>query len=255
MADGAVGLGLDECRTLAAARPLGRLFHHRPDGDHVVAIDRHAGNAIGRRTTGDLWIQGDGAERGCGGIQVVFAHQDHRGALDPGEVQRLVEGTMAGGAVAEERHGHAIGAHVPCRDGRTHGLRRARRHNAIGAEQADRALVQMHGAAAAAAAAAGLAIQLGHQDIGLHALGQRMPVTAMGRGDPICFAQMRADADGSGLLADIQMQEAWRLAAAAGDLGRQLEFAQQRHLFIQPHHLLGGQPLGQRRTVEPSSGF
>ena len=65
---------------------------------------------------------------------------------------------------------------------------------------------------------------------GEHAFGQSMAVAAMRRGDPVDLAQMRADADGGRLLADIKMQEAGRLALAAGGLRRAFETPQQHHL-------------------------
>ena len=78
----------------------------------------------------------------------------------------------------------------------------------VGAEQPDRAIVEMHGAAAAAANAVGLAEQLGHHAPRDRPLGQRVAVAAMGGGDPVGRAQMRADADAGRLLADVEMQEA-----------------------------------------------
>ena len=68
---------------------------------------------------------------------------------------------------------------------------------------------------------------------GIHALGQRMAVAAMGRGDPVGRPQMRADADRGRLLADVEMQEAGRLALAAGDLRDALESPEQHHLLEQ----------------------
>ena len=47
MADGAIGLGLDQRRAVAAPGPLDRLAHRQPDGEHVVAVDRNAGHAVG----------------------------------------------------------------------------------------------------------------------------------------------------------------------------------------------------------------
>src|SRR5262249_33089398 len=94
----------------------------------------------------------------------------------------------------------------------------AGRHDAVRAEQADRTVVQMHGPAATAAAAVALAEQLGHQDLRIHSLRQRMAVPAMRRGDPVGRSQMRADADRGRFLADVEVQEAGRLTLTASDL-------------------------------------
>ena len=49
VADGAVGLGLDQRRALAGAGALGRFLHRQPDGEDVVAVDRNARHAVGLR--------------------------------------------------------------------------------------------------------------------------------------------------------------------------------------------------------------
>ena len=48
--------------------------------------------------------------------------------------------------------------------------------------------------------------------------------------------EMGADADRGRLLADIEMQEAGRLALAAGDLRDALEAAQEHHLLVEGEH-------------------
>ena len=103
----------------------------------------------------------------------------------------------------------------------------------------------MHGAAAPAATAIALAIQLSHQGIGRHTLGQRMAMATVCAGDPVGLAQMRTNPDARGLLADVEVQKTRRLAFSAGDLGSELEPTQQQHLFVQPQHLGDCQPCWQ----------
>ena len=95
--------------------------------------------------------------------------------------------------------------------------------------------------------AVALAEQLRHQRLGRHALGERMAVAAMRAGDPVGPAQMRADADRRRFLADIEMQEAGRLAAAAGGLRHLLEAAEQHHLLVEAQHRFGIEPRRQGR--------
>ena len=61
---------------------------------------------------------------------------------------------------------------------------------AVGAEQPDRRVVEVHGAAASAAAAVVLSVELRHQHPRIHAFREGMAVAAVGRGDPV-----GADAD------------------------------------------------------------
>ena len=152
---------------------------------------------------------------------------------------------MVGGAVAEEGDADVVAA-----------LRCARAHadadrvpdagadDAVGAEQPDRAVVEMHRAAAPAADAVGLAEELGHHPPRIGALGERMAVAAMRRGHPVGPAQVRADADAGRLLADVEMQEARRLALAAGDLRHALEPPQQHHPLEEPEQRLPVRQVG-----------
>ena len=253
MADRAIGLGLDQRRALAGTGARGRLGHHLPDGDDVVAVDGDAGNAIGRRAGRDLGVQRRRGERRRRRIEIVLADEDRRRLLDAGEVERFMEAAMVGGAVAEEGDADVVAAPRAGRHAGADGVADAGGDDAVGAEQADRAVIEMHGAAAAAAAAVALAEQLRHQDVGIHALGERVAMAAMGRGDPVGGREMRADADGGRFLANIEMQESGRLALAAGGLRHALEPAQQHHLLVEVEQGRRGQPLGQalaRRAAE-----
>ena len=64
VADGAVGLRLDQGRAVAGPRPFDRLLRHLVDGEHVVAVDGDAGNAVGRRLGGDVGVERDAMPTG-----------------------------------------------------------------------------------------------------------------------------------------------------------------------------------------------
>ena len=104
MTDGAIGLRLDQRRPVAGTGALDRRPGGRVDRHHVVAVDRHAGDAIGCGAGGDFGVERRRAERGRGGVKVVLADEHGRCPHDPGEVERLVEAGVIGGAVAEEGH-------------------------------------------------------------------------------------------------------------------------------------------------------
>jgi hypothetical protein len=96
-------------------------------------------------------------------------------------------------------------------------------------------------------AAAGAAVQLAHHPRHVGALGQRVAVAAVGRGQQVVAAQVDAHAGGHGLLAGGQMQRPAHFrrrgrrfdapglhAALAGRLGRVLEGADARHRPVKP---------------------
>ena len=233
MADGAVGLGLDQRRALAGAGALGRLLHGQPDGENVVAVDRDARHAIGGGLGGNLRIERDGFERCRRGVKVVLADEDRRRALHGGEIERLVETAVVGGTVTEEGNADIVAPLLASADADADGVANAGRDDAVGAEQTDGAIVEMHGAAAAAANAVGLAEQLRHHTAGIGALGKRVAVAAMRRRDPIGAAQMRADADAGRFFADVEVQEARGFTLAAGDLRDAFKTPQEHHVLEQ----------------------
>ena len=171
-----------------------------------------------------------------GGVEIVLADEDRWRLLDAGEVQHFVEGAVVRGAIAEKGHADIVAAKLAGAKADARGMSDARADDAIGPEQTDRTVIEMHRAAAAAADAVGTTEQFGHHPSRIGALGQRMAVAAMGRGHPVGRAQMRANAHARRLLSDIQMQETRRFALATGGLRDKLELAQQRHLFEQAKH-------------------
>ena len=172
-------------------------------------------------------------------VVVVLADEDGRNAPELREVERLVEGADVGGAVAEEGDRDArLAAHLE-------GKRRPDDAGEPAADDCVRAqvavlhVVEVHRAAVAVAAALDLPVELGHHLVGMSALGDRVPVRPMRRGDHVAVLERAAHADRHGLLADSDVEEAGQLAGAEALLHLLLETADEEHL---PKELL--QALG-----------
>ena len=122
-----------------------------------------------------------------------------------------MEGALVGGAVTEERHGDVVlaGDHGAQRG--AGGDRQSSADDAVGAEDAERVIDDMHRAALAFAVAGALAENLRHHAIEASALGDQMSVAAMVRGDAIGLAQRGADAGGGSFFADGDVDEAGKL--------------------------------------------
>ena len=170
-----------------------------------------------------------GRRRGELGVAVVLAEEDHRQLPDGGEVQRLVEGALRRRAVAEEGHRHAAVGPQLRRRRRPHRDRQARGHDAVGAEDPELRVGDVHGAAAAAVGALVLAHQLGEHPGRVQALGQAVAVAAVGRGDDVGGPKRPARADGRRLLPDREVDEAGDLAVAVERGHPLLEAADQQH--------------------------
>ena len=125
---------------------------------------------------------------------------------------------MIDGAVTEEGDRDVVLAAHAGADAGTDGVTDSGRHDAVGPEQSDAPVVEMHGAAAPAATSVPPAEELGHQRARRDTLGQSVAVPAMRGGDPVAGAEMRAYADCGRLLPDVKMQESGRFPLAAGDL-------------------------------------
>ena len=97
----------------------------------------------------------------------------------------------------------------------------------------------VHRAALALAVAVAPAEQLGHHAVDVGALGDAVAVAAMVADDAIGDAQVRADADGDRLLADVRVHDAVDPVVEA-ELERQLlEVTDQHHLAIHLNALAG----------------
>ena len=227
------------------ARTRDRLPHRCPDRDDVVAVDGDAGKPVGGGLAGDLGVQRRHAEGRGSGVEIVLADEHDGRALDGGELIASWNPAMVDRAVAEKGDGHVVLAARARADAGTDRVADPGGDDAVGPEQPDAAVVEVHGAAAPAATSVALAEELGHQRARRDALGERMAVPAMRGGDPVGWPQMRADADCGRLLADVEMQEARRLALAAGDLRRAFEAPQQHHLLIEAEQCVAVESFGQ----------
>jgi hypothetical protein len=108
----------------------------------------------------------------------------------------------------------------------------------VGAEIAVALVGDVHRPALAAAIALFLAEQFAEHLLELRALGDAMPVAAMGGGDLVVRSQRLADADGDGLLAGIHVRQARHLGGQVELVGIVLEGADADHLAVHPQIVL-----------------
>ena len=102
-------------------------------------------------------------------------------------------------------------------------------------------VVEVHRAAVAVRAALELAVQLGHELVRVRALGERVAVGAVRRGDHVAVLERAADPDGDRLLADRHVEESGQLAGTEALLDLLLEAPDQEHLAEELAQRLLGQ--------------
>src|SRR5581483_6392637 len=121
--------------------------------------------------------------------------------------------------------------------------------HAVGAEDAAREVAEVHGASLAAAAAGGPPEELGHHPRGLGALGQALPVAAVGGGHEVVGREEGADRRRHRLLPGRQVDEARDLPRREALGHPLLEAADEMHHPVDRQRLL---PRGLHRQ-HPSS--
>ena len=112
------------------------------------------------------------------------------------------------------------------------GDRKAGGHDAVGAEDPELRVGDVHGAAAASVGPLVAGHQLGEHALGVQALGQAVAVAAVGRGDHVVGAQRPARADRRRLLADGEVHEAGDQAVAVEVGHPLLEPADEQHATL-----------------------
>ena len=143
-----------------------------------------------------------------------------------------MEGPLRRGPVTEEGNGHAVFTAELRRSRGADGDRKAGRDDAIGPEDPELGIGDVHRAAPAPVGSLGAAHQLGEHPERLEPLGQAVAVAAVGGGDDVVGSQRPAGADGRRLLADRQVHEAGDQAVAV-EVGDPLfEAADQHHATV-----------------------
>ena len=104
----AVGLALDQRRAVAPAGVAHRGVDRGVDVEGVVAVDDDAAEAVGVGAVGDVVDRRLRRHRHRDGVAVVLADEHHRELVDAGEVERLVEVALGGGALAEVADDHPV---------------------------------------------------------------------------------------------------------------------------------------------------
>ena len=215
--------------------PLPALALKHRDG--IVAVNGDAGYVVGRAAIGDV-LDGLVAILAHGNaVVVVLADEDNGELPDRGHVQRLMESALVGGAVAEEAGTDLIGAADLGGQARADRDVVARAHDAVGAQDAQVSIRNVHRAALALAVAGVAAEELGHHEIQIAALGDDVAVATVGRRDEVIIPQALAHRRSDRFLTQIQVGKAVDLALGEQILGCRLESTDAAHAGIDVFHL------------------
>ena len=238
----AVGLGLDEGRALAGPGAGGSLAGGLGHQFEVVAVDRDPGHAVGGAAAdGEVEEAGVAMEVRAHRHPVVLDDVDDRELPEAGHVEGLVERALVHGAVAEVADADAVLAAILAGEGDACGERDVAADDGVAAEEPLLGVEEVHRAALALGAAGGLAEQLGHGGLDVHAAGDGVAVVTIGRDHVIVLAEDADRTDRHRLLSVVQVAEPADLPAHLVELvGLLLEAADQHHLPQPAHRLISG---------------
>ena len=135
--------------------------------------------------------------------EVVLADEHHGNVEVCREVGGLVEVALAGGAVAEEGHGHLVRLQQLEAVARTRCLQDAWTDDPARTKHADLRRKEVHASAPSARTARIAPVKLCNQRSRLKPLGESMTVAAVGAENGIRFAQLRTHPGRDGFLADV----------------------------------------------------
>ena len=124
-----------------------------------------------------------------------------------GQVERLVELSFVGRAVAKEASGDTRLAFHLVGQGKANGDRQATTDDGVPAVESPLRRKQMHRTATATRATVGLPVHLGHDLSSGNAANQGMAVLPIGRHDVVVLTQRVQSPHRDGLFADVKVQE------------------------------------------------
>ena len=158
----AVGDGLDEHRPALLAYPTQRLAEHRMGVEHVHPVTAHPGDAEALALALQVGDGGVTTQRGAHPELVVGDHEHDRQAPQRGEVERLAESALVGGAVAERAERDVVLAAVVARQRDARRDRQIAADDPVAAHEAAPQVEHVHRAAPPAGAAVHAPEQLRH---------------------------------------------------------------------------------------------
>ena len=200
------------------------------DVEHVHAVAARAGHAKALGLERQVGYRRMTVERRAHPELVVDDQEDDRQLPERGQVHRLAEGALVGGAVAHHREDRVVGLEVVAGERDAGRQRQAAADDAVAAEEAPLPVEQVHRAAAALRAAVDAPEQLRHDGVRMSSARERLAVLAVGRHQVVGFRERLCGADDRGLLADAEVQEAADLRLRVHLTRALLEAADQHHL-------------------------
>ena len=165
---------------------------------------------------------------------VVLDRVDDRQVPQLGHVEALVDLALVGRAVAEIGEAHAAVARILVLEGEAGAERDLRADDAVAAVEAVLDAEHVHRTALALGNAGGAAGQLGHDHLGVDAIGEHVAVVAIAGDDAVLADRhRRLQPDRDRFLADVEVAEAADQAEAVELPRPLLEAADEQHLLVE----------------------
>src|SRR3546814_10787801 len=195
-------------RPLARAHPFERRLGRAAHRENVHAVDLHAGDAEAFAAAIELVLGATAIDRSAHRILVVLDHEDVRQLPQLGDVEAFIDLALVRGAVAEIGHGDPAVAAIFVREGEAGAERDLSTDDAVAAIEFMLDAEHVHRAALALRDARLTPGQLGHDDLGVDAVSEHMPVVAIAGDHAVTLAvACRLEAHGDRFLAAIAVAD------------------------------------------------
>src|SRR5579884_1101569 len=228
-----VAIGVAEQKTGFFVLPgaLHSLYRGSVNGAHILPINFNAANAKG------FGAGKNGSRRRLGVVcvlvvHVVFTDVDDGELPERSHVHCFIKHPLTERPITKETDGDLVGAAHFDRHGRSGRDTCAATDDSIRAKISGILVGNVHGTALASTIASLLAQQFSIHAINGSAFRQTVTVTAMGAGDVVIAAQGFADANGNGLLPDIEVSETGHFRAQVEFIDMLLKEAYFEHLLV-----------------------
>src|SRR5579862_1683205 len=232
----AIGIGLQERRSIASSRAVHQSCSNLIDRSHVLSIDGSGLNSECCGATKDR-PRGSLGEMCVLVVEIVFADVDHGQLPKLREVHDFIKRALSECALSKETDGHSSVPKALRRERRTGGDADAAADDRVGSEVTGLWVRNVHGPALSPTVASFFAQQLGEHAIRRSAFRQTVSMATMCTGDVVVDAQRLANAHGDGLFSAVEMRQ-------SGHKRTRIEFVHLLFKQANSHHLaVGAQPL------------
>src|SRR5258708_21758824 len=203
----AIGLALDQIRSLAAPGSRNSLTCRLMDGQNIQPIDGNTWHVVTRGPVSDITAAHVIGNWSGFSIAIVLGNKNHRQFPDTSKIEPFMERSLIGSAVTKKADGYLSFAIGLGGESCSYCQWKAATHDPIGAKHPLVHISNMHGASLATAGTCLATAQFTGHCAQLHAFSDTVTMTTVMTGNVVIVCQVRTDSNSDRFFASIKMHE------------------------------------------------